>query len=135
MPMDLSEQRKVMVEEQLIRRGISDPRVLKAFMDVPRHEFIPGPLSPGTYADQPIPVGDGQTISQPYMVAVMTEALHLKGDERVLEIGTGSGYQAAILAELCSKVFRTFLRLSTLLHYCSDLLCFITCIRVVCGYG
>ena len=94
-----------MVEEQLRRRGISDLRVLEAMAKVPRHLFVPGNYQSAAYDDRPLPIGEGQTISQPYMVAVMTQSLDLKGEERVLEIGTGSGYQAAILAELSQKVF------------------------------
>jgi protein-L-isoaspartate(D-aspartate) O-methyltransferase len=102
--MDYDIQRKKMVDEQLIPRGINDPRVLEAFMSVPRHVFVPGPFDVSFYADRPLPIGEGQTISQPYMVALMTECLRLEGDEKVLEIGTGSGYQAAILAKLCVHV-------------------------------
>lgn len=94
-----------MVEQQLRRRGIKDPRVLSAMERVPRHRFLADPNDPGAYNDYPLPIGDGQTISQPYMVALMTEALRLNGDERVLEIGTGSGYQAAILVELSREVY------------------------------
>ena len=97
--------RLAMVEEQLRRRGISDLRVLEAMAKVPRHLFVPGNYQSAAYDDRPLPIGEGQTISQPYMVAVMTQSLDLKGEERVLEIGTGSGYQAAILAELSKKVF------------------------------
>jgi protein-L-isoaspartate(D-aspartate) O-methyltransferase len=94
-----------MVEEQLRRRGISDPRVLEAMAKVPRHLFVPENYRASAYEDRPLPIGEGQTISQPYMVAVMTQSLDLKGVERVLEIGTGSGYQAAILSVLCRKVY------------------------------
>jgi len=94
-----------MVEEQLIPRGIEDPRVIDAFLKVERHRFIPEELRGSAYADYPVPIGEGQTISQPYIVALMTECLDLSGDEEVLEIGTGSGYQAAILAELSSQVY------------------------------
>ena len=97
--------RKEMVEAQLIPRGISDQRVLEAFRKVPRHEFVPEHVRASAYDDCALPIGEGQTISQPYMVAIMTEKLELKGEEKVLEIGTGSGYQAAILAELCKKVY------------------------------
>jgi len=97
--------RKEMVDTQLIPRGIKDERVLNAFRKVPRHEFVPDDHYYAAYDDCALPIGQGQTISQPYMVAIMTELLKLKGDERVLEVGTGSGYQAAILAELCRKVF------------------------------
>jgi protein-L-isoaspartate(D-aspartate) O-methyltransferase len=102
-----------MVEEQIAYRGVRDPRVLAVMGKVPRHEFMPEALRTQAYGDHAMPIGDGQTISQPYMVALMTELLALKGDERVLEIGTGSGYQAAILAELCQKVF-TVERVKTL---------------------
>ncbi len=94
-----------MIAEQLIPRGISDKRVLDAFRKVCRHEFVPEKLQDVAYADYPLPVGEGQTISQPYMVALMTELLALKGGEKVLEVGTGSGYQAAILAELTKDVY------------------------------
>lgn len=90
---------------QLIPRGIADQRVLEAFRKVPRHQFVPEELRDAAYDDCALPIGEGQTISQPYMVAIMTELLRLKGSERVLEVGTGSGYQAAILAELCKDVF------------------------------
>ncbi len=103
--MDYVEQRERMVDEQLIPRGISDPKVLKAFRSVQRHCFIPSMYRAYAYADHPLPIGHGQTISQPYMVAIMTENLRLKGGEKVLEIGTGSGYQAAILAEICRGVY------------------------------
>jgi len=93
-----------MVEEQIIQRGIRDPRVLKAFREVPRHIFVPDNDTDWAYIDAPIPIGSGQTISQPYIVAVMTEALELHGQEKVLEIGTGSGYQAAILSHLARRV-------------------------------
>ncbi len=97
--------RDQMVETQLAARGISDPRVLTAFRRVPRHEFVPQGLQAMAYEDGPLPIGEDQTISQPYMVAIMTELLKLRGTEKVLEVGTGSGYQAAILAELCHKVY------------------------------
>jgi protein-L-isoaspartate(D-aspartate) O-methyltransferase len=94
-----------MVEEQLRGRGISDARVLQAMDRVPRHRFVPGPVGVGVYEDYPLSIGCNQTISQPYMVALMTEGLALQGGEQVLEIGTGSGYQTAILAELAGEVF------------------------------
>jgi protein-L-isoaspartate(D-aspartate) O-methyltransferase len=94
-----------MVKEQLERRGISDVRVLEAMRKVPRHLFVDPALAGRAYEDAPLPIGEGQTISQPYMVAVMTAALCLQGGERVLEIGTGSGYQAAVLAELAGQVY------------------------------
>lgn len=104
-PMEFAIARDRMVAEQLVRRGIRDPRVLKAMGKVPRHRFVDEALAGRAYGDYPLPIGEGQTISQPYMVALMTEALHLVGHERVLEVGTGSGYQTAILAELCGKVY------------------------------
>ena len=94
-----------MISEQLERRGIRDQRVLRAIAKVPRHVFVEEALVGRAYGDHPLPIGEGQTISQPYMVALMSEALELAGHERVLEIGTGSGYQTAVLAELCAKVF------------------------------
>ncbi len=97
--------RNRMVEEQLIPRGICDERVLNAFRKVPRHKFIPNENLVNSYGDYPLPVGEGQTISQPYMVALMTQCLDLKGVEKVLEIGTGSGYQSAVLAELALEVY------------------------------
>jgi len=97
--------RKRMVQEQLVSRGIKDPRVLAAMAKVPRHLFVVEELQGQAYDDNPLPIGEDQTISQPYMVARMVEALGLKGKELVLEIGTGSGYAAAVLAELCGQVF------------------------------
>ncbi|MFA5089461.1 MAG: protein-L-isoaspartate(D-aspartate) O-methyltransferase [Candidatus Omnitrophota bacterium] len=103
--MDYLSLRKKMVEEQLIRRGISDKKVIAAFLKVERHKFIPLQLEDSAYDDYPLPIGENQTISQPYIVALMTECLCLTGKEVVLEIGTGSGYQAAILAELSKTVY------------------------------
>jgi len=94
-----------MVEEQIIARGIKDERVIAAMKKVPRHLFVEEALQGRAYSDHPLPIGDKQTISQPYMVALMTEAMALTGKEKVLEIGTGSGYQTAILAECAAKVF------------------------------
>ena len=99
------DEREQMVERQLRARGIRDPRVLQAFREVPRHFFVPPQRAAEAYEDYPIDIGRGQTISQPYMVALMTELLALRGSERVLEVGTGSGYQAAILAKLCPAVY------------------------------
>lgn len=93
-----------MVETQIRKRGVASPRVLAAMSTVPRHEFVSAEFQNDAYADKPLPIGEGQTISQPYMVAAMTEALELTGSERVLEIGTGSGYQAAVLSSLASQV-------------------------------
>ncbi len=94
-----------MVRDQLVPRGINDLKVLAAMRTVPRHLFVEEPLWGEAYNDYPVPIGERQTISQPYIVALMTQALELKGQEKVLEIGTGSGYQTAILAELSKKVF------------------------------
>lgn len=102
---DFDDQRLSMVEKQLRPRDISDRRVLEAMAKVPRHLFVPPSYQSQAYEDRPLPIGNDQTISQPYMVAVMTQLLALQGEERVLEIGTGSGYQAAILAELARVVF------------------------------
>ncbi|MDD5450165.1 MAG: protein-L-isoaspartate(D-aspartate) O-methyltransferase [Candidatus Omnitrophica bacterium] len=102
---DYEVERNAMVDAQLIARGITDRRVLDAFRRVLRHEFVPDSLKKQAYEDHPLPIGEGQTISQPYMVAIMTESLGLKGSEKVLEIGTGSGYQTAILAELAKEVY------------------------------
>ena len=96
---------KKMVEDQLISRGITDKRLLQTMENTPRHLFIPQELNNFAYTDRPLPIGDGQTISQPYIVAIMTELLKLKGDEKVLEIGTGSGYQAAVLSQLVDTCF------------------------------
>ena len=104
-PPDFALARKRMVQEQLVARGIRDKRVLDAMMKVPRHLFVEEGLWHQAYGDFPLPIGEGQTISQPYIVALMTVALQLKGDEKVLEIGTGSGYQAAVLAELTKQIF------------------------------
>ncbi len=104
MARDYDRMRAAMVEAQIRRRGIRDPRVLDALARVPRHEFVPANLRAMAYDDTPLPIGGGQTISQPYMVALMTEALGLRGGEKVLEVGTGSGYQAAVLAELGCRV-------------------------------
>jgi len=97
--------RKKMVETQLKERGIKDEKVLNAMYKVERHLFVPDNLKNFAYEDCPLPIGEGQTISQPYTVALMTELLQLKGNEKVLEIGTGSGYQSAILAEISSQIY------------------------------
>jgi protein-L-isoaspartate(D-aspartate) O-methyltransferase len=99
------ELREAMVETQLRKRGVKDERVLRAMAAVPRHEFVPPRLAGSAYADEPLAIGSGQTISQPYIVAAMTEALELCGSERVLEIGTGCGYQAAVLSLLSQEVY------------------------------
>jgi protein-L-isoaspartate(D-aspartate) O-methyltransferase len=102
---DLPRTRLRMVEEQIVARGIKDLRVIAAMKKVPRHLFVEEALQSQAYSDHPLPIGDKQTISQPYMVALMTESLELTGKEKVLEIGTGSGYQTAILAECAAQVF------------------------------
>jgi protein-L-isoaspartate(D-aspartate) O-methyltransferase len=102
---DFKAMREKMVETQIRARGVKDPRVLSAMLKVARHLFVPKDLQTSAYADHPLPIGEGQTISQPYIVALMTELLELKGEEKVLEVGTGSGYQAAILAELAKEVY------------------------------
>lgn len=94
-----------MVEDQIERRGVKDDRVLHAMREVPRHEFVPNHLKKYAYADEPLPIGEDQTISQPYIVAYMTEYLCLGEEDIVLEIGTGSGYQAAVLAEIADTVY------------------------------
>lgn len=97
--------RKDMIDRQIIARGITDARVIDAMGRIPRHLFVSEALTESAYGDFPLPIGEGQTISQPYIIAEMTQTLELKGDERVLEIGTGSGYQAAVLAELVFRVY------------------------------
>lgn len=97
--------RSRMVQEQLRARDITDERVLAAMESVPRHEFVPEAERSEAYQDHPLPIGGGQTISQPYVVGLMTQLLELRGGERVLEVGTGSGYQAAVLARLCEQVY------------------------------
>ncbi|NOX62839.1 MAG: protein-L-isoaspartate(D-aspartate) O-methyltransferase [Chloroflexi bacterium] len=99
------EKRLKLVDRTMRNRGIKDERVLKAMETVPRHEFVPPEYIDSAYADHPLPIGYGQTISQPYIVALMTELLQLEPDDKVLEIGTGSGYQAAVLAELVDEVW------------------------------
>lgn len=101
---DFVTERKRMVEEQIARRGLHEPRLLAAFEATPRHLFVPPEYRYLAYSDGPLPIGYGQTISQPYIVALMTDLLELRGDERVLEIGTGSGYQAAILGHMAGEV-------------------------------
>ncbi|MGB7846224.1 MAG: protein-L-isoaspartate(D-aspartate) O-methyltransferase [Candidatus Acidiferrum sp.] len=99
------ELREAMVQTQLRKRGVKDERVLLAMTAVPRHEFVPPQSTGAAYADEPLAIGSGQTISQPYIVAAMTEALRLRGRERVLEIGTGCGYQTAVLSLLSQEVY------------------------------
>jgi protein-L-isoaspartate(D-aspartate) O-methyltransferase len=113
--------RERMVDQQIEARGVVDPRVLAAMRKVPRHLFIPRHLWDQAYNDYPLPIGEDQTISQPYIVALMTELLELQETDRVLEIGTGSGYQAAILAELAAQVF-TIDRVASLLAQAEQIL-------------
>jgi len=119
--MDFKALREFMVKTQLIPRGIKDKRVLEAMEKVPRHLFVDDSIRYKAYDDMALAIGEGQTISQPYMVAIMTELLDLKGNEKVLEIGTGSGYQAAILAELSKEVY-TVERVATLAKKADGLL-------------
>lgn len=100
-----AEQREQLVERSIVARGVSDPAVIQAMQEVPRHAFVPSDYLGEAYRDYPLPIGYGQTISQPYIVALMTESLPLDGDDVVLEIGTGSGYQAAVLAEIVDQVY------------------------------
>lgn len=103
--MDVDSARLAMVEKQLRERGIRNERVLDAMRRVPRHEFVPDEMRPYAYDDSPLPIGQDQTISQPYIVGMMSQALALKGEEVVLEIGTGSGYQTAVLSLLAARVY------------------------------
>jgi protein-L-isoaspartate(D-aspartate) O-methyltransferase len=102
---DYARLRGRMVKEQVLERGVSDPAVLNALRKVERHLFVPEELRDFAYEDRPLPIGHQQTISQPYIVAYMTEAVHIRKTDKVLEVGTGSGYQAAILAEMASEVY------------------------------
>ena len=114
-----AEEREAMVENQIRKRGLKNERVLRAMTLVPRHEFVPPGSLPMAYADEPLGIGGGQTISQPYIVAAMTAALELTGSERVLEIGAGCGYQAAVLALLAREVFSVEIR-SDLAHSAAE---------------
>lgn len=102
---DFKSLQEEMVTQQIMRRGVVTPRVIEAFKKVPRHLFVPEQFQSHSYNDHPLPIGEGQTISQPYIVALMTDLLDISGEDKVLEIGTGSGYQAAILAELGKEVY------------------------------
>lgn len=128
--------RERMVEYQIEGRGVRDPRVLDAMRQIPRHLFVPPEYSESAYQDRPLPIGRGQTISQPYIVAVMTELLLLKPGDKVLEIGTGSGYQAAILSRLAGTVI-TIERLPEIAEEAKKLFetLNITNIRVITGDG
>jgi len=103
--LDYSRAREKMVKEQILGRGIKDPKVIDALTRVPRHLFVPEALLGQAYGDTALPIGEGQTITQPYMVAFLSEALNLQGNEKILEVGTGSGYQAAVLACLAERVY------------------------------
>ena len=111
--MNFENARKRMIQSQIVARGINDSRLIDAMMKVPRHIFVEEAMAAQAYSDSALPIGEKQTISQPYMVALMTEMLHLTGTEKVLEIGTGSGYQTAILARLAARVY-TIERIRTL---------------------
>lgn len=131
-----SREREEMVEFQIRARGVRDERVLAAMRKVPRHLFVPKGWERAAYEDRPLPIGEGQTISQPYIVAVMTEQLELKPQDRVLEVGTGSGYQAALLAELAGTVI-SIERLRDLADRAQQNLARagITTVRIVVGDG
>ncbi|RMD60375.1 MAG: protein-L-isoaspartate(D-aspartate) O-methyltransferase [Nitrospirae bacterium] len=133
---DFEHKRKLMVDYQLRMRGIRDERVLKAMEEIPRHLFVDESMLDRAYDDCALPIGEGQTISQPYMVALMTELLELKGDEKVLEVGTGSGYQAAILSKLAKEVI-TIERIENLAKMAKERLksLGITNVRVLLGNG
>jgi len=128
--------RKAMVEKQLQARDITDPRVLDVMGKVPRHLFVGPPFRSEAYEDYPLPIAEGQTISQPYIVALMTQCLKLKGKEKVLEVGTGSGYQAAVLAHLADRVYTVEIN-ATLAKKAGDFLSQLGCARVEvkCGDG
>jgi len=133
---EAKQQREDMVKDQISRRGVRCKRTLAAMQKVPREKFIPKKIRQFAYYDRPLPIDEEQTISQPYIVALMTEALALEGGERVLEIGTGSGYAAAVLAEIASKVY-TVERLKLLAQKSASLLSQLgyTNIEVLCGDG
>ena len=127
---DYTRAREKMVREQILGRGIKDPRVIEAMLKVPRHLFLPEALLGQAYGDSALPIGEGQTISQPYMVAYLSEVLVLRGREKVLEIGTGSGYQAAVLACLAERIYSTE-RIRSLLEKARKVLDQIRCHNVV----
>jgi protein-L-isoaspartate(D-aspartate) O-methyltransferase len=128
--------RTAMVDAQIRRRGVTDERVLRAMASVPRHEFVPPQWQNRAYEDEPLPIGAGQTISQPYIVAVMTAALRLTGTEKVLEIGTGCGYQAAVLSQIAREIFTVECR-SELARASSARLQLLEChnVHLHCGDG
>jgi protein-L-isoaspartate(D-aspartate) O-methyltransferase len=118
---DYERERRLMVVRQLEHRGISDKRVLRAMSEVPRHEFVPSEARSAAYGDHPLPIGWGQTISQPYIVAFMAERLVLEPADRLLEVGTGSGYQAAVLSRLVKEIFSIEIVDELILRATSDL--------------
>lgn len=126
---DWERARQAMVDGQIVSRGIRDPRVIAVMREVPRHLFVPPDVRGQSYNDYPLPIGEGQTISQPYIVALMTESLRLTGDEKVLEIGTGSGYQAALLSRLVRTVVTIEIR-KMLSERAADLLASLGCRNV-----
>jgi protein-L-isoaspartate(D-aspartate) O-methyltransferase len=132
--MGFEELRDFMVRTQLIPRGIKEERVLRAMRKVPRHLFVDESIQYKAYEDMALPIGEGQTISQPYMVAIMTELLELKGNEKVLEIGTGSGYQAAVLAELAREIY-TIERFETLVHMAQENFRSLGCVNIYVKVG
>lgn len=137
MPVTMTEYfraRQAMIERHIKSRGISDPQVLAALLNVPRHLFIEDALRGQAYGDYALPIGDKQTISQPYIVALMTEALQLKKGDRVLEIGTGSGYQTAVLAQMVSRIF-SIERLPQLARRARKILDSISCAHVQIRVG
>jgi len=129
-----TKQRMKMVDSQIRSRGIRDERLLKAMELIPRHIFVDEGLADQAYNDNPLPIGEGQTISQPYMVALMTEALELKGGEKVLEIGTGSGYQSAILSKLADRVF-SIEKIASLAGRARSILDLLGCFNVLTRVG
>jgi protein-L-isoaspartate(D-aspartate) O-methyltransferase len=131
---DFAKARTRMVQEQLQSRKINDPRVLSAMAKVPRHLFVEEALQAQAYGDFPLPIGEGQTISQPYIVALMTQMLALQGHEKVLEIGTGCGYQTAVLARLCDQVY-SLERIKKLLARARNNLAKVGCFNALCKAG
>ena len=134
--MNFIQLRKDMVENQLRARGIKDKRVLNAFLEVPRELFVPDEFKDKAYEDSPLPIGYGQTISQPYMVAIMTELLELKKSDKLLEIGSGSGYQATIASKLCGIVY-SIERIPELAKFAKENLkkCNIENVEIIVGDG
>lgn len=133
-PSSYTSQRLRMVRDQIISRGVRDPRVQEAMRQVPRHRFVPREYEGMAYSDGPLPIGQGQTISQPYIVALMSEMLELEGNETVLEVGTGSGYQAAVLAQLAGTV-HTIERHTALAEHAEQILLELECRNVFVHLG